>query len=251
MAQTKHKLNTVTVESITQLSKNVRNLRLQGSHLQGLDSSLEGGYFKMALPSDTDTPYIRTYSVRKVNAELSSIDVEFALHQGVAPASNWAEQATVGSEATISSPVPGQMLAQDADWHIIAADLTGMPAALVNIEALPASAKGYAVFEVSAKEDIRDIPYQAGLELIWVVNPEPGSEAAPLAEKVKALPWLEGEVSTWAACEFTTMRALRAYFRKERGIDKNKAYVSSYWKKGMSEDQHKRAKRSDAEQFGE
>jgi NADPH-dependent ferric siderophore reductase len=245
------KPNRTTVEHITELSKNVRSITLTGDSLAELDTSVEGGYFKLMLPSDTDMPYVRTYTVRKVNEGQSSIDVEFAIHDGSAPASNWAESAKVGSEALISPPVRGQMLAQDADWHIIAADMTGMPAALVNLEALPSSAKGYVVFEVSSESDIREIAHDTQLELVWVVNPEPGASSAPLAAKIRSLPWLDGEVSTWSACEFSTMRELRAYFRKERQLDKKKVYISSYWKKGLSEDQHKRAKRADAEEFGE
>lgn len=251
MAKPARKAIPTSVEHIVRLSENVVSIRLKGEHLAELDASKEGGYFKLMLPSDDDMPYVRTYTVRKAHPKQSAIDVEFALHKGLAPASNWAEKAAVGSVAMITSAVPGQMLSHNADWHIIAADLTGMPAALVNLEALPESAKGYAVFEVSSEGDIRDIEYDGQLEIIWIVNPEPGSESAPLAEKVKSLPWLDGAVSTWAACEFSTMRALRAYFRKERQIDKKNVYVSSYWKKGMSEDQHKRAKRADAETFGE
>jgi len=251
MARPARKPNPTVVDEVVHLSKNVLNIRLKGDHLSDLDASLEGGYFKLMLPSDDDMPYVRTYTVRKVHPEVSCIDVEFALHEGSAPASNWAEGAKPGDIAMISKPIPGQVISQEADWHIIAADMTGMPAALVNLESLPASAKGYVVFEVLEEADIREIVCPENMELLWVVNPDSGSEAAPLAQKVRELEWLEGEVSTWAACEFSTMRELRAYFRKERAIDKKKVYVSSYWKNGMSEDQHKRAKRADAETFGE
>ncbi|WP_295798323.1 SIP domain-containing protein [uncultured Microbulbifer sp.] len=55
----------------------------------------------------------------------------------------------------------------------------------------------------------------------------------------------EGNPSVWCACEFTTMRHLRRYFRKEREVDAKLGYISSYWKHGLSEEQHKIVKRED------
>jgi NADPH-dependent ferric siderophore reductase len=43
------------------------------------------------------------------------------------------------------------------------------------------------------------------------------------------------------------MRALRQYFRNEKEVDRENIYISSYWKKGVSEDGHKVIKREDAE----
>ena len=46
------------------------------------------------------------------------------------------------------------------------------------------------------------------------------------------------------------MRALRLYFKQEKAVEKNAVYVSSYWKRGLSEEQHKKVKRTDAETAG-
>jgi len=43
------------------------------------------------------------------------------------------------------------------------------------------------------------------------------------------------------------MRALRQYFKQERGVAKTHLYISSYWKLDNSEDEHKVIKRQDAE----
>jgi len=42
------------------------------------------------------------------------------------------------------------------------------------------------------------------------------------------------------------MRILRKYFKLERQIPRDNLYVSSYWKIGSTEDQHKIAKQNDA-----
>ena len=84
-------------------------------------------------------------------------------------------------------------------------------------------------------------------EIHWVVNPRPEQENSLLLDKLMQLPWLEGRPSIWAACEFNNMRALRFYFKQEKAVEKNAVYVSSYWKRGLSEEQHKKVKRTDAE----
>jgi NADPH-dependent ferric siderophore reductase len=42
------------------------------------------------------------------------------------------------------------------------------------------------------------------------------------------------------------MKELRSYFREERGLGKDDLYISSYWKLGMNEDNHKVIKSEDA-----
>ena len=63
---------------------------------------------------------------------------------------------------------------------------------------------------------------------------------------MKVLPWFSGVVSVWGACEFDDMRALRGYFRNEKEVQKDKIYISSYWKSDGPEDGHKVIKREDA-----
>ena len=79
-----------------------------------------------------------------------------------------------------------------------------------------------------------------------MVNAEPGGDDSPLHEAIRQLPWLDGEVAVWAASEFKTMKRNRHYFREERGVEKSHLYVSSYWKRGLQEEEHKVVKREDA-----
>ena len=43
------------------------------------------------------------------------------------------------------------------------------------------------------------------------------------------------------------MRRLRTYLRQERGLEPDQLYISSYWKQGLGEDQHRVVKWADAE----
>jgi hypothetical protein len=45
------------------------------------------------------------------------------------------------------------------------------------------------------------------------------------------------------------MRAIRAWLKDEKAVAHECLYISSYWKKGRSEDQHKIEKKQDSEAF--
>ncbi len=53
-------------------------------------------------------------------------------------------------------------------------------------------------------------------------------------------------MSVWAACEFSSMKVLRRFFKEEKVVDKSMLYISSYWKLGKNEDEHKIIKQQDA-----
>lgn len=78
-----------------------------------------------------------------------------------------------------------------------------------------------------------------------MLNPHPDKLNTVLADAVKKLPWLEGVPSIWVASEFDAMRNLRAYFRKECGVERGQMYASSYWKMGETDEGNKKAKKMD------
>lgn len=139
------------------------------------------------------------------------------------------------------------MVPPDADWYFIAADMTGLPAAMCNLEMLPPGARGYGVFEITTESDRQEVEVPEGFELRWVVNPTPNAVKGVLLDAVKQMTWLDGDPFVWTACEFDTMRALRTYYRDERAVDRQMIYLSSYWRAGRTEDQHKVDKRKDAQ----
>lgn len=96
------------------------------------------------------------------------------------------------------------------------------------------------------QSDIQELAKPPHVTLEWVVNPHPRADISLLVERVRRLEWSDGNPSVWAACEFSGMRALRDYFRKERGLDASNLYISSCWKAGINEDSHQIAKREDA-----
>lgn len=232
------------------LTPNMLRITLGGPELAGFPDAV-GGYIKLNLPSadgGSGKPLIRTYTVAaKRDGE---IDCDFALHGltgtgHAGPATQWALDCAKGDTILVGGPGPAKPLPSGFAFYLVAGDMTAIPAITANLAALPADARGVAVIEVMSEADRQPLAKPDGVELRWVIVPQPGSEPAALEEAVRAVVWQDGTYA-WAACEFSAMQRLRAYLRDERGLGPNALYISSYWKSGLTEDAHKVAKREDA-----
>ncbi|MFK7893347.1 MAG: siderophore-interacting protein [Granulosicoccus sp.] len=249
---TRRKAKQLVVSNAFQLTPNMRRITLRGDALGTFPQDAAGTYFKLAFPgNDGNETTLRTYTVSQHRPEMHEIDVDFMLHadsdgntSGVAAA--WSIKAEEGDTISIFGPGSASFINPEANWYLLAADMTALPALTANLTRLPADAKGYVVVEIISREDEQPLPLPVSMEIIWVVNPEPGSDDSALFHAIKKLPWLSGSVSSWTACEFKTMKKIRHYLRNERMIEKSHIYISSYWKKGLQEEEHKIVKRQDA-----
>lgn len=228
------------------VTTNMLRITLGGNDLADFPEHQEGGYVKLIFPTTDGTQLMRTYTIRQQRAD--EVDIDFAIHGDSGVACHWALSAKPGDEILVGGPGPKKLISEEADWMIFVGDMTSLPAISVNLAQLPQDARGYAILEVQTEADIQPLSKPEGIELRWIINAHPGSDSQSLLEHVKALPWLEGKVAIWAACEFSSMRALRAYFREHNEVAKGDTYVSSYWKQGLNEDQHKVEKRQDLDE---
>lgn len=227
------------------VTPNMLRLTLGGSGMAGFPSDQTSAYIKLRLFDDkSGKDVVRTYTVR--NQRDGEIDVDFALHEDTGPATRWALNAEPGDAILVGGPGPRKLVHPDADWYLLVGDMTALPAISGNLELLPDTATGHAVIEVTDKADIQDLKAPDGISVQWVINPHPGADSDRLIDHVRSLGWRDGMPSVWAACEFSSMRKLREYFRVERAMPGSHLYISSYWKLGSNEDNHKIAKREDA-----
>ncbi|NIB38564.1 siderophore-interacting protein [Pseudomaricurvus alkylphenolicus] len=241
----KHRQYDMTVVRVRDITPNMRRVTLGGEHYGDFPSDSEGCYVKLCFATDDDSPLMRTYTIRHQRHEAMELDIDFALHGDNGLASAWAMHAQPGETLRISAPGPAKIPETGSDWYFLAGDMTALPALSVNLEQLPADATGYAVIEVTAPDDKQMLSAPKGIEIHWVINPDDDSSKS-FRETIAGLSWLSGEVYVWAACEFESMRALRRYFRQERSVGKREMYISSYWKRGLSEGEHRKVKQDDA-----
>ena len=243
------------------VSGNMLRITLGGDALEDFPLDQESGYIKLhfarenvlggdieqQLRSDNAKarPMLRTYTVRQQRQNPSEIDVDFVVHQG-GPASDWAINCNLGEQIYVAGPGKKKLVNLAADWFFIAGDMTALPAISVNLALLPADARGYAVIEVLEEADIQPLPVPENFELHWVINNHKQGTSL-LLDAVTALPLLAGAPSVWLACEFTSMRALRQYFHSDLQIKRRNVYASSYWKHGLTEEEHKLLKSADTQ----
>ncbi|MEX0943873.1 MAG: siderophore-interacting protein [Pseudomonadales bacterium] len=238
---------TVSVERREQLSPNMIRMVLTGEPLADFPEGFESGYVKLLLPGVAAKPTVRSYTIRAFSPEARELTLDMVAHGDAGPATSWANRAGPGTEITITGPGAVKKINPDADWFLLAGDMSAFPAISVNLESLPADAEGHVVLEVISEADKLALELPGGLKVHWIVNPEPESPNTMLEDTVMALPWSDGMASVWVAGEFSASRRLRQYFRHERGLDKDYMYVSCYWKVGATDEGMKAAKRADPE----
>lgn len=243
----KPQVRQLSVKARSWVTKNMLRITLGGDALKDFPDGQESAYIKLLFPQGSDErPLMRTYTIRQQRS--NEIDVDFVMHEEHGPASAWASSAEPGDTILVAGPGARKLISQDGDWYFLAADMTALPALSVNLEQLPADARGHAVIEVRDEADIQSLTHPRGLKLHWIISPEPDPEGRPLLEKAKSLADWPGTPSIWAACEFGSMRSLRQYFRHTYEVPKSRFYVSSYWKIGQTEDGHKQAKQRDSKE---
>ena len=252
---------TLTVKSASYLTPNMRRVTLQGDALKNFPEDSEGAVIKMLfeLPGFDKAP-MRTYTLAEQRLAPNEIDIDFMLHdhndvsvdgsahdsaQGVAVP--WSLNVKPGDKISFFGPGPVRFINLEADCFLLAADMTALPALRANLKLLPENAHGKVFIEILSEADIQDLQIPTNIELTWVINDSPGSDESPLFYAIQQADWQRGKVAVWAACEFKTMKKIRSYLKIERGVEKSHLYISSYWKKGNTEEQHKAARKADKE----
>lgn len=249
----------LTVKKAWHLTPNMIRVTFAGEALAGLAENREGANCKIMLPEPGETriafearfqsgpqPARRTYTVRNHRPDMLEMDIDFVDHGDHGPASAWARAAEPGAFLGFAGPGPVKLASFHADFYLIAADMSALPVAAATLEALPRDARGLALFEITAEEDRQEIAIPDGINVRWMIHPEPHRPSTAMINVIQAMDWPKGRVQTCIAGEHNAVRALRAYIIGEKGLAKADAYISGYWKIGLVEDDHQVLKRSEA-----
>lgn len=249
----------LTVKKAWRLTPNMIRVTFAGPELAGFPTGREGGNCKLLIPEPGEThaafakriesgpaPVRRTYTVRAYRADVQELDIDFVAHGDNGPASRWAMQAKAGDFLGFMGPSPSKVTEFNADWYLVAADPSALPVAAAALEAMPRDAKGVAVFEVTAPEDRQDIEAPSGIEMHWLVHPDPTQPSTQQEDFIRAMGWPAGRVQTCIAGESGIVRGLRAFLHQEKQLPRSDTYISGYWKIGLVEDEHQKIKRAES-----
>lgn len=248
----------LTVKAAWRLTPNMIRVVFGGPELEGFPEGCDGGNCKLLLPDAGEAraafaerlvngpaPVRRTYTVRTYDAATGELTIDFVDHGDNGPASAWANQAAPGAYLGFMGPSPAKIVSFDADWYLVAADLSALPIASVTLEAMPRDARGVAIFEVPSEADKQAIDAPDGMDIHWLVHPDAHTASTAQNDMINALDWPNGRVQTCIAGESGVIKALRGFLHNDKQIPRTDTYISGYWKIGLVEDEHQKVKRAE------
>ncbi len=172
----------------------------------------------------------RNFTVRAYRPERAEIDVDFFLHGDIGRASAWAIRANPGD--TVGYAGPRIHFAHDpaADWTLLVADETGLPALLAIAESLPAGHPVVALAEIHDDGERQPVDCAAALDLRWVSRDgRPAGTTTVLADALAGLELPAGAPQVWGGGEALAMRGVRDGLRAA-GVPRAAMDVLGYWK---------------------
>lgn len=184
---------------------------------------------------DEIRPYVRTYTHRGIDLNSREIWIDFVAHGDEGPASAWAITAAKGDVLGVMMHDGKSELYSKAESYVLAGDATAIPVISAILEDLPESAKGVCVLEVHDREDVQKIKTRADIHFLWLFNEDP-QKGSELAEVIRNLSLPEESKFGYVAAEFSSVKEIRNYLRKERNWKQEELYAYSYWKAGIAED---------------
>lgn len=197
--------------------------------------------------SDEIRPFIRTYTHRGIDLKKNEIWIDFVAHGDEGPASAWAIHAQPGDVLGVLMKDGKSELYRKAENYFLVGDATAIPVLAAILEDLPATAKGTCIIEVHGKEDEQALQTKADIQFNWLHNENPKQDSL-LAETVKKQLLPEHSRSGYVAAEFSSVKEIRNYLRKEKQWKLEELYAYSYWKSGVAEDKSAADRRKEKEE---
>lgn len=237
------------------LTDNMRRVILGGDELADLvvDNTLIGPHLKMIIPpagsecliwpefdaekgrlvwpDSVERPTVRTYSLRRFDANLQQLTIDLVSHDdGIA--SSWARSAKAGDKIGIWGP--GGRMSFDGQWLILVGDISALPAISYTLEILPDDAQGKAIIEVPSESDRIELKAPAGFEIIWLV--QNSGRPTQLIDTVTSID-IPANVSPliWGGMECDLAKALRRGIKDKLNFSREQFYLINYWREGIPE----------------
>jgi len=212
-----------------------------------------GGYIKFLFKkklSEKEGTLARPYTIRNFRKHKLELDVDFSYHSGdKGYATKWAYDAKIGDKISISGPGSKQLINNNSNSFFFVGDMTALPAIASYLEQLNEDANGCVVIEITSVKDKIQLKKPKYINIKWIIKSN-GKKVDNFLKAVREVKWPDKNPYVWVACEFTKMKLLRDYFQKEKKICKAEMYISSYWKSGLDQEEHKAVKKEDNLRWG-
>jgi NADPH-dependent ferric siderophore reductase len=189
--------------------------------------------------AEGERPKIRTYTVRDWDAERGLLTIDFVVHGDEGIAGLWAAAAGVGDTIGLRGPGGGYAPDPSADWHLMAGDTSVIPAISASLPHVPAGVPVHVFLQVHGPEEEVELASPGDLEVRYLH----GDADEGLAEAIAALHFSPGEVQVFLHGEATSVRLARRHLVVDRGIPAAAVSASGYWKRTLTDEGWREAKR--------
>jgi NADPH-dependent ferric siderophore reductase len=240
------------VVTVHELTPHMRRIRLSGDNLQRF-ADFDGMHVRMLFPTtevpepiwpeagpnglpvwpdEARRPPARVYTIRKLDVAKSVMEIDFVMHGDHSIGSGWAASARAHDIVGIMGPLGRPV--RRAQWYVLGADETGLPALARILESLPREAKGCAFIEVANRDEEQIIVHPPGIELSWIHRDgTPSGEDQRLAEMVCSVERPQKtQCFSWFAAEAEAAKRVREHWRGKLGLGRDETLAAAYWRRG-------------------
>lgn len=247
----------VEVTASTLITPHLRQVVLEGDCLRDFPRDAGGDYIKLLLPKGADGSiddvdlsapdlsrfYKRSFTVRSVGE--CSIVLWVTEHSGGGPASSWFRSARAKERCLVTGPGPVDRLDASAATWLLCGDLPGLAGIAANLERLSEKTRALVIVEIPEESARLDLPSPFLGQVEWFVTSSHALHGDALVDRLAQLELETSDLSVWAACEYSLMKRLRVKFRDQWQLPKDRCYLSSYWKLGNTDEEHKQQKKQE------
>ncbi|MBS1677347.1 MAG: siderophore-interacting protein [Actinobacteria bacterium] len=236
-------LLTGRVESVEALTPSVVRIVFGGDGLGDFQvGEFTDHYVKLQFPreggSKEERPKVRTYTVRAWDADRGRLTIDFVVHGDEGVAGPWAAAAAPGDTLQLRGPGGGYAPDPDADWHLLAGDVSVIPAISTSLPRIPAGRTAHVFLQVHGPEEQVELSSPGDLEVHWLY----GDADEAIAEAIAALDFPAGTPHAFLHGEATSVRLARRHLAIDRGVPTDRLSASGYWKRTLTDEGWREAK---------
>ena len=246
------KIRKVKISKITKISENSKIVTFTGDDLNDFPTLKDGGYIKLLFsekPLDLNYQFVRPFTIKNFSREKLEFEILFTnLQSSNGLASKWSQKIEINDKILISGPGSNKPLSLSSKWYLFVGDFTALAAISVYLKNLDKKSKGSAIIEIKSKEDKIELEKPDDFEIKWILSSK-ANNFSQYENKLQNLKWISDQPFVWAACEFELMKKLRNFLINDKRILKENIYISSYWKKGLDQEEHKIIKKEDLQKW--
>ena len=236
-------LLTGRVESVALLTPTLTRIVFGGEGLADFAvGEFTDHYVKLQFPRPgapaDERPKVRTYTVRAWDADRGLLTIDFVVHGDEGIAGPWAAAAVPGDTLQLRGPGGGYAPDPDADWHLLAGDVSVIPAISASLPRIPAGRPVHVFLQVHGPEEHVELTTPGDLEVHWLHDDADESVAAAIA----ALDFPSGTPHAFLHGEATSVRLARRHLVVDRAVPAERLSASGYWERTLTDEGWREAK---------